>query len=575
MKMRLPAATVARRSARLAALAAPAAQADPSTTVVISKIMTRGPAGGNDEVIELKNKSTAPVAIGGWQLWGSNSDAATSRARARHDHGRHRRWPRAQTYRLTNSLGGHVPAGNQTYYAPASPTTAASQLRSSAAGDVRDRRRRQRALTGPAIPFREGARQRGLVFPTVERQQRLRAARPTARRTPTTTPPTSRAASTHCDTATRRRLPECDAGRASRRSPSIQTLGVGQPAVQRPSNVKIRGIVTGIDDLYGSNFDFVFKSDAGLWVQQATRDAGATTSSAIFVAGVRRNAANPQAVIGSDITITGRIETKFGLVQLVPPGVGTTNQTAQEVNLDRRRDGQLDRQRAARRRSRSTAPRPRTRASTARTTARCRACACACSEGIATGGGTTKFRDLFLEPGTTARRLFRKNDAAAETTPWSDAPAEIGVVARRRRRQPGRSAPAVAVADADRPRPVRRHAQRRRPADVQLQLLQGHAAAARRGSQRRRAADDPARPDQRRRPADRAGPAGRTRSAWRSFNVENLFPVGKANDGHVVTAGRVRRSACTRSSRRSGTACASRTSSPSRRSRCSPTARTR
>ena len=48
-------------------------------------------------------------------------------------------------------------------------------------------------------------------------------------------------------------------------------------------------------------------------------------------------------------------------------------------------------------------------------------------EGIATGGGTTKFRDLFLEPGTTAQRLFRKNDAAAETTPWSDAPAEIGV----------------------------------------------------------------------------------------------------------------------------------------------------
>ena len=48
-------------------------------------------------------------------------------------------------------------------------------------------------------------------------------------------------------------------------------------------------------------------------------------------------------------------------------------------------------------------------------------------EGIATGGGTTKFHDLFLEPGTTAQRLFRKNDAAAETTPWSDAPAEIGV----------------------------------------------------------------------------------------------------------------------------------------------------
>ena len=48
-------------------------------------------------------------------------------------------------------------------------------------------------------------------------------------------------------------------------------------------------------------------------------------------------------------------------------------------------------------------------------------------EGIATGGGTTKFRDVFVEPGTNARRLFRKNDQAAISTPWSDAPAELGI----------------------------------------------------------------------------------------------------------------------------------------------------
>ena len=47
--------------------------------------------------------------------------------------------------------------------------------------------------------------------------------------------------------------------------------------------------------------------------------------------------------------------------------------------------------------------------------------------GIATGGGTTKFRDVFVEPGTTATRLFRKNDQAAIDTPWSDAPAELGI----------------------------------------------------------------------------------------------------------------------------------------------------
>ena len=53
---------------------------------------------------------------------------------------------------------------------------------------------------------------------------------------------------------------------------SIQTLGSNAACNGR--TVKIRGIVTGIDDLYGSNFDNIFKSDAGLWVQQATRDSG-------------------------------------------------------------------------------------------------------------------------------------------------------------------------------------------------------------------------------------------------------------------------------------------------------------
>ena len=46
----------------------------------------------------------------------------------------------------------------------------------------------------------------------------------------------------------------------------------------------------------------------------------------------------------------------------------------------------------------------------------------------------------------------------------------------------------LALAHADRPRPVRRRAQRRRPADLHVQLLRGHAAARR--AERRRAADD-------------------------------------------------------------------------------------
>jgi hypothetical protein len=47
-------------------------------------------------------------------------------------------------------------------------------------------------------------------------------------------------------------------------------------------------------------------------------------------------------------------------------------------------------------------------------------------EGIANGGGTTKFREVFLTPGHTAQRLFRQQNAS-DSAPWLDQPQEIGV----------------------------------------------------------------------------------------------------------------------------------------------------
>src|SRR5262245_14947662 len=44
-----------------------------STNVVISEFRVRGPAGGNDEFIELYNLSSVPVDISGWKIRGSNS----------------------------------------------------------------------------------------------------------------------------------------------------------------------------------------------------------------------------------------------------------------------------------------------------------------------------------------------------------------------------------------------------------------------------------------------------------------------------------------------------------------------
>src|SRR5689334_12304429 len=48
-----------------------------SSTILISEFRTRGPAGGNDEFVELYNATNAPVDIGGWKINGSNSSATT------------------------------------------------------------------------------------------------------------------------------------------------------------------------------------------------------------------------------------------------------------------------------------------------------------------------------------------------------------------------------------------------------------------------------------------------------------------------------------------------------------------
>jgi uncharacterized protein len=57
----------------LASAAPAAAQSAPPNEIVISEFRTRGPAGGNDEFVELRNRSAAPVEISGWRLEGCAS----------------------------------------------------------------------------------------------------------------------------------------------------------------------------------------------------------------------------------------------------------------------------------------------------------------------------------------------------------------------------------------------------------------------------------------------------------------------------------------------------------------------
>ena len=416
--------------------------------------------------------------------------------------------------------------------------------------DLRDRHRRHRRPAAAQRRRRGRSTRSARTGATSRPTARARPAFPTAngndafirkaaaRRTPTTTPPTS--------TGPRAPTPEnCGTACAPTASgpckpagtitpiTSIQTLGAN--AACNGTTVTIRGIVTGIDDLYGSNYDAIYKADSGHLDpggRPATRRA--TTSSALFVAGIRRDAANPPAVIGSrHHDHRPRRDASSARSSIVPAGVGNTSSpAAQEVDLDDRRDDQLDRQRAAgaascstRRAAESQDPinRPYYRA----------------LQGMRVqlpGGHRDRRRHDEVPRRVRRARAPTPSACSARTTPAADDHAVVGRArrarhrARRRRRQPGRPAPAVAQRDAGRPRPVRRRPRRRRPAELQLQLLQDHAAA--RAAPRRRRSSA-ARSTPRTRPPPRRPP--RTRCAWRASTSRTCSRSARTTTATSIT----------------------------------------
>ncbi len=92
----------------------PTATHPASNSVVISEFRTRGSLGGNDEFIELYNKTGSPIDIGGWQIAGSSSCGITVTTRLVISSGL--MLPAYSHFLATNSTGytGTV-AGDDTY----------------------------------------------------------------------------------------------------------------------------------------------------------------------------------------------------------------------------------------------------------------------------------------------------------------------------------------------------------------------------------------------------------------------------------------------------------------------------
>ena len=530
MKLRLQVAALAALVA--AAALAPSALAA-STTVQISQVAFRGPTGGNDELVQIHNVSATAQDIGGWQIWGTSANGASQSARATVPAGTS--LPAGKSYLFTNVQPGGTTGVGGSYSGPVAGDVSFTsgindmggvQLRN-AAGAVIDAVGAT-GLSATGLPYREGA---GLNFPIANGNDAFlrKGSQDTDDNAADFTGPQAMAPE-NCGAACAVAGDPCPSTGVVKIS-SVQTLDDNSPCDTK--TVTVHGIVTGVDDLYGSSYDAVYKADSGLWLQEATHDPAATTSEGIFIAGVQRGAVNSAgvpAVIGDEITITGKIVTQFGLVELVPPGVGSvSNPDAPQVSLGSvatiNSTGNalpapidIDPARAA---SQDPVKRPYYRS--------LQGMRVRLAQGIATGGGTTKFNDVYLRPGTTATRLFRQNTAAAITTPWSDAPDELGI-----------------APDGGAHNPADPRLPWRSDTQVDLDLfdiagnvvgpltytfsfyevmpqLGGPAPTIQRGTIN--AAYPPAAPAQ---------PPSTLR--FSSFNVENYFPAGEENDGHVITA---------------------------------------
>ena len=252
-----------------AALAAPAGASAASDTTVISEVQLRG-VDGNDEFVELRNVSAEDVPIGGWSLQGCAGASG------------------APSTRATVPAGTRVPAGGSYLFANAAGTLAFAADRTYGTGISDDGG--VRIVNGTTVidgvgnqddspdACREGT---GLDFPTASgRANAFERVRDTDDNAADFEGP---------------KLPDPQSSRGDVAVPppaevkihEVQGAGAATPMGGR--FVTVEGVVTGIDDEIGADFERTFPGDAGIFVQEEPRDADLDplTSEGVFVGFVR------------------------------------------------------------------------------------------------------------------------------------------------------------------------------------------------------------------------------------------------------------------------------------------------
>lgn len=382
-------------AASTGAVTPPVAFASPSG-VVISELRAGGPAGGNDEFVELLNTSSAPVAIGGWKLQGCASGSG------------------APSDRVAIPSGTTLPAGGRYLLANTAPSGYSGTVRPDAGYTTGFS---NSGLSGARVVTAAGAAEDGIGFagsPCAEGAGfNLAGVAGTG------------GSSAHRGGANEGTDTNDNATDFSVAAPNPQNSGGGPQEPEDPEitpihaiqgsgasspkagqTVTIEGVVTGIDDLMGSNYTSVFPEDAGIFVQQepGTEDADASTSEGVFVGYVRGPGNDRAALLGKRVRLSGVVKEKFNLTQ-----VNITQGTQPEVLGDGTLPAPVAIDPAKAAAQTVTDVEENGTRSYYETLEGMRV---TLATGIANSGGTNKFQELFVNPGTTRGRVLNTTTGA-------------------------------------------------------------------------------------------------------------------------------------------------------------------
>jgi predicted extracellular nuclease len=190
---------------------------------------------------------------------------------------------------------------------------------------------------------------------------------------------------------------------------AIQGAGAASPLAG--GTVTVEGVVTGVDDRVGFTYDTTYPADAGVWLQttKGAEDGDPATSEGIFVSRVRGidGGTDRRALIGKRLRVTGTVYEKFnettlrGATATAAPtvevlGDATAAETPEPVTID-----------AARAAAQANPATDGTRSYYEQL----EGMLVTLPTGVANSGGTNKFGDLFLTPGTTKDLVFRQDPA--------------------------------------------------------------------------------------------------------------------------------------------------------------------